>query len=61
MIKLKSKDPVKKHQEAIAIKTLRMNAQIGNMLGGPDHEEAIEILKEIGYTEKQINKIKEMP
>lgn len=45
------------HQKAIALKTLKMNDAMANVMGGMDKEEARAFLKSIGYSDSQIEKI----
>lgn len=48
-----------KHQEKIAIKTLKMSDEGANIMGGMTKQEARDFLKKIGYSEKQIQKLDE--
>jgi len=54
---MKTTDPFKKHQEIIAIRTLKTNDIMVHMLGGISKNEAVSFLKSIGYTDKQIEKL----
>jgi thermostable 8-oxoguanine DNA glycosylase len=48
-----------KHQLKIAKKTLKMSDAGANIMGGMTKKEAIDFLKKIGYTDKQIKKMSE--
>jgi hypothetical protein len=44
------------HQEKIAAKTLKLNKVGASMLGGPDHKEAVAILRRSGWSDLKIRK-----
>lgn len=48
-----------KHQLAIAKKTLKMSDAGANIMGGMNKKEAVDFLKKIGYSDKQIKKMSE--
>lgn len=46
-----------RHQKAIALKTLRMNDAMANVMGGMNKKDAIDFLRGIGYSDEQLKKI----
>jgi hypothetical protein len=48
-----------RHQLRIALQTLKMHDAAANVMGGPNKEEAREILKRFGYTDQQIQKLEQ--
>lgn len=56
---MKAKNTFDKHQEQIALKTLKMSAPMLGVMGGMDKQEAIKFLKSIGYSDKEIKKLSE--
>lgn len=52
-------DVAKKHQEKIAVDTLKMNDVAANIMGGMTKEEARKFLRSIGYSDEKIAKLEE--
>ena len=57
MRELRAKTTPEKHQEKIAIDTLKMNDTMAAVLGGPSVQDSIEFLKSLGYTAAEINRL----
>lgn len=53
----KAKDVFEKHQEKIAISTLKMNDVMANIMGGMTKPDARRFLTRIGYTQREIYEI----
>lgn len=56
---MKAKNTFEKHQENIALKTLKMTDAMSGVMGGMNKTEAINFLKSIGYTDMEIKKLSE--
>lgn len=57
MRELKARTTPEKHQEQIALKTLKMTPAMAAVMGGMSVDEAVKFLKRIGYTAQEINKL----
>lgn len=57
MRELKAHTTPEKHQEQIALKTLKMTPGMATVMGGMSVDEAVAFLKRIGYTAQEINKL----
>lgn len=55
---MKNLSPIEKKQKDIALKTLKMNNPMMGMMGGMNKEQAVSFLKNIGYTDQQIQNLK---